>query len=288
MSVKHHLVFFVCLELFSEAGTFAGEKSRKYFDVETRCDLSYRDDAKSDPVKHKLDLFLPKGEKNFPVVMYVHGGRWQSGDKEYYQTIGTLFARNGIGTAIVNYRLTTGEKPARHPDHIEDVARAFAWLHTNIEEYGGRKDCLFVCGHSAGGHLVSLLAADEKYLEAENRSPKDIRGVIPISGVFNVNPIHDLFHPVFGDDRELCRQASPIVHVKKNLPPFLILYADQDFPTLDRMAQDMDRKLTAKKVDSQLVKVESRTHLTIYFWMALSEKDPCTKAVMEFVKRHSK
>jgi acetyl esterase/lipase len=201
MSITYRPVLFVCLGLFGATSARGGEKSKRHFEVEAKYDLVYRDDAKSDPVKHKLDLFLPKGEKNFPVVMYLHGGRWQAGDKEHFRMVGELFARKGIGTAVVNYRLTTGDKPARHPDHIEDVARAFAWLHANVQEYGGRKDRLFVCGHSAGGHLAALLATDEKYLEAEELSPKDIRGVIPISGVFNVNPIHDLFHPVFGAGR---------------------------------------------------------------------------------------
>ena len=59
--------------------------------------------------------------------------------------------------------------------------RAFAWTRRNIGRYGGRTDQVFACGHSAGGHLVSLLATDERYLKAEGLSDKDIRGVVSVS-----------------------------------------------------------------------------------------------------------
>src|SRR5947209_5431295 len=67
------------------------------------------------------------------------------------------------------------------------VARAFAWTQKHAAEYGGRPDQIFACGHSAGGHLVSLLATDESYLKAEGLSAKDIKGVISVSGVYQVD-----------------------------------------------------------------------------------------------------
>src|SRR5437773_2522251 len=68
--------------------------------------------------------------------------------------------------------------------NIEDVARAFAWTHKNISSYGGRADQIYVTGQSAGGHLAALLATNERYLKAEKLSLKDIKGVMPMSGVY--------------------------------------------------------------------------------------------------------
>lgn len=266
----------------------AEETSAKYYEVEANRNLSYRDDKDADPIKHKLDLYLPKGVKDFPVVVFVHGGTWQHGDKKLYGPVGHLFAQQGIGTAVVNYRLTTGPNPAKHPDHIRDVAKAFAWVQSHIESFGGRKDCIFVCGHSAGGHLVSLLASDESYLKEEKLSLKDIRGVIPISGVFHINPILAIFHPIFGDQVDVCRKASPIIHVKEGLPPFLVLYAEKDLFTLDRQALDMNRKLQSKNCESEAICIKDRDHSTILIWLALSSTDPCSKAILNFVDKHAK
>ena len=116
------------------------------------------------------------------MLLFVHGGRWTTGNKNLYPGIGESLARHGVGVVICNYRLSPAVK---HPAHVQDVARAFAWTQSNIASYGGKPDRLFVCGHSAGGHLVALLATDPKYLKAEKLSPSDIRGVVPISGVYS-------------------------------------------------------------------------------------------------------
>ncbi len=152
--------------------------------------------AEADQKKHKLDLYLPKGKTDFPVVMFVHGGGWVFGDKNFfgvYEGVGKMFARHGVGAVVTNYRLSPA---VQHPEHIKDVARAFAWTHKHIADYGGRPDELFLCGHSAGGHLISLLATDESYLKAEGLSLKDVKGVMPISGVYAIPD--NMFNEAFG------------------------------------------------------------------------------------------
>jgi hypothetical protein len=262
-------------------------KSDAFLEVEVRKDLAYREGKDADPIKHKLDLYLPKGVKNFPVMMYVHGGSWKSGRKELYGALGALFARNGIGTAVINYRLSTGEKPAKHPDHVTDVARAFAWLHQNIAKDGGRTDRMFVSGHSAGAHLVSLLATDERYLKSEKLTAGDIRGVLALSGVYSIAPIIPVFHLPFGKDEEVCKQASPLTHVKGKHPPFLICYADKDLPTIDKMSAEFCEKLKDCKCEAAAVKVRDRNHFTIIISLCTGESDPCTRSMFEFIGKHS-
>ena len=254
--------------------------------VEVIRDLAYYEGADAHPVKHKLDLYLPKGRKDFPVVLFVHGGAWRSGDKNYffdvYGQVGRMFARNGMGAVVINYRLAPQFK---HPAHIEDVARAFAWTYRNIARYGGRPDQLFVCGHSAGGHLVALLATDGRYLDKEKLSPDHIRGVIGISGVYAV-PSGNLFNYAFGPDDEVKRQASPISHVAGNHPPFLLLYADGDLPTLDVMAQQMADALRRCRCDVRCTVIEGRDHYSIVARLA-HDDDPTTRAVLAFIAQHT-
>src|SRR5262245_29640481 len=111
-------------------------------------DLAYYEGADADPAKHKLDLYLPKGQKDFPVLFFVHGGTWKSGDRKVYLKFGELFASHGIGTVVISYRLSP---KVQHPAHVQDVARAFAWTWSNIPKHGGRADQIVACGHSAGG-----------------------------------------------------------------------------------------------------------------------------------------
>src|SRR5262249_41972239 len=101
-------------------------------EVEEVRDIAYRDDAQADPIRHRLDLFVPKGKKDYPVVVLVHGGAWTMGDNRccgLYSSVGHFLASQGIGAVLPNYRLSPG---AQHPDHVKDVARAVAWTHKTI------------------------------------------------------------------------------------------------------------------------------------------------------------
>ena len=216
-------------------------------------------------------------------MMFVHGGKWTSGNKNLYVGLGDTFAKRGVGVVICNYRLSPEVK---HPAHIEDVAKAFAWTHDNIGKYGGKTENLFICGHSAGGHLVSLLATDPQYLKAEKLSPDDVRGVIPISGVYRIAPPAAL-KSIFGDDAEVRKQASPLTHAAGKHPPFFIAYADGDYPTLDDTAKEMHAALKKADCSCELMECKKRSHITIITGFS-DDEDPLNKAVREFVKEKSK
>jgi len=265
--------------LLGAAGLNAQEAK---YEVEKVKNLSYNPAKSADPVRHKLDLYLPKGAKDFPVMMFVHGGAWKSGNKELYGALGETFARQGIGTAVINYRLTDSKGTVKHPDHVRDVAKAFAWVKANCGKYGGSKDKLFISGHSAGGHLVALLATDESYLKAEGCSARDIRGVIAVSGVYTITPL--ILGDIFGRDEAVCQAASPMTHCKVHHPPFLIAYGSHDFPFLDVMAEEFGKKLKAEKNEATVMKLD-RNHFSIIIEMGLKADDPLTRAMVEFMTK---
>jgi acetyl esterase/lipase len=248
------------------------------FEVEKHKDIAYRTDKDADK-RHKLDIYCPKGQKDVPVVLFVHGGSWRWGNKDLFAGIGEAFSKTGIAVVICNYRLSP---EVRHPEHIKDVAGAFAWTYENIGKYGGDAGKLFVCGHSAGGHLVSLLATDPEYLKVENRKPVEIKGVISISGVYTITAKERVFNEAFGKDEEVCKNASPLTHVAGKHPPFLIAYADNDYAHLDEMAKDMHDAL--KKVDSpsDLLLCKRRSHISIIINF-VDPDDSLNKAFREFV-----
>ncbi len=252
-------------------------------EVRAERNITYYDGPDADKIKHRLDLYLPKGKSDFPVVMFVHGGAWMFGDKDFFgahEAIGRMFARHGIGSAVISYRLSPAVK---HPEHIKDVARAFAWVHANIKKYGGRPDELFVCGHSAGGHLVSLLATDESYLKAEGLSLNDIKGVMPISGVYLIPD--KWLTSVFGEDAAVRKAASPLRDIHAGCPPFCILYGDDDFPTCNVVSERFCKALEDDKVPAESHEIKKRSHISI-ITEAAKDDDPCAKLMVDFVNKH--
>jgi len=221
--------------------------------VEERADISYTEGDPADAAKHKLDLYLPQGKTNFPVLLFVHGGSWRTGDRAVYKALGERFARAGIGVAIPSYRLMP-QNP--HPAQIEDVAAAFAWVYRNIAQYGGDPSKIYASGHSAGAHLVSLLALDEKHLGKFDLERKSIAGVIAMSGVYNVDKL-DTFLAA-GDKHA----ASPIAHARPGAPPFWISYCQWDYFGLPKQARDFSATLRKNFVSAQLLYVPAESHIS--------------------------
>ncbi len=278
--------FFTCgltLVALTCAFSQAGEgPANGFFETESIKDIAYYDGPDADPVRHKLDVYLPKGRRDFPVLMFIHGGGWFQGDKNHFGVYGILakiFNRHGIAVVCPNYRLSP---KVRHPEHIRDVARAFAWVHKNIGKHGGRADEIFVGGHSAGGHLCALLATDGSYLKEVGVPPNAIRGCLPLSGLFII-PNDKIFEVAFGKNKDVRVNASPIQHVGPKAPPFLVMLGDNDLPACDRPQADAFCKACEKcSVAADLMEVPRRNHISILL-NALSDTDPVTRSMLSFI-----
>lgn len=234
-------------------------------------DIQYFSGREADPDLHTLDLYLPEGESNLPLIFFVHEGAWRTGDKSQEGLVNfiDLFLSRRMAVASINYRLYPGVK---HPAQIQDVARAFAWIYQNAAQYGIDPDNIFIAGHSAGGHLVSLLALDPKYLKKEGLSPGRIKGVITISGMYDLVNVYqvgsgpDIREQVFGKDRESLGEASPALKVRNaasDTPPFLITYATNDLFGFDEQAKTFYSLLLNHNRPAHLVKLPARDHYNV-------------------------
>lgn len=256
--------------------------------IKTYRDLRYYEKADAHPRKHLLDLYLPSGIQSFPLAVFVHGGSWSRGDKDdregVYGILGRRLAERGTGIAVINYRLSP---QVRHPEHARDVARALAWIHRHSEQYGWNPNALFLVGHSAGGHLSSLVAVDPVYLREQNLRPTIIRGVIALSGVYDLTLTgvtgQFLYEPVFTTVPEKLKSASPALQVKTRPAPFLLLYAEKDYLSAPFQAHHFKKALRSAGGDVSTKLIRGRNHINIV--AGLMEKgDEVQEKVLDFIR----
>lgn len=188
----------------------------------------------------RLDLSVPEGAGPFPLVVWIHGGGWHTGERQPHgDQLAARFGPAGFAVAAIGYRLTP---EAPFPAQIEDCNAALAWLRRNAAEYRLDANRIGVIGHSAGGHLCALLAvtgtsgrfSGEPVQAAVCWSPIcDLdreRGEWPKS-MFTWNP-NDRFSQTFcpggGYDIAFARAASPVSYVHGETPPMLIVHGDRD------------------------------------------------------------
>jgi acetyl esterase/lipase len=250
--------------------------------VDTHTNLTYYSGEGADKYRHRLDLYVPKGKRDVPVMMFVHGGGFTVGIKDQYAFVGQVFASYGIATAVINYRLSP---KTSYPGHVQDVARAFAWLRAHVGEYGGKADRIFVSGHSAGATLIAMLGADPAYLHDVGESIDHIAGVIPISGSFTQSSRSGMFDSPYSIDPEIVRNASPINHVAGTHPPFLILYGDMDAPRTGQDAEQMTTALKSAGNSADAHEIADHAHMDMITGV-MSPTDPGLKFILDFIEKN--
>jgi acetyl esterase/lipase len=257
-------------------------------------DIRYYDGPGPDEDKHLLDLYLPAAGRDFPVIIFIHGGSWRFGDKDSllypHGEIGARFARRGVALAVASYRLAPKHK---FPAQAEDVARAFAWAWRNAASYGGDPERIFLSGHSAGGHLAALVALDERYLAAEGVPPSAVAGVIGLSGVYDLELANEeatwfsrwfVGRAVFGDDLSVLRDASPITYARAGAPPVLLLWGDGDPEYIRHQPGPMAAALRAAGAEVEAAEIAGRNHYTIISNLG-KDDDATTAAILDFAAR---
>ena len=263
----------------------AGALDGAIFNVVEHRDIDYVASEDYAENKDKLDLFMPEGLTNAPVVVYFHGGGLQNGTKAIGEGLGRQLASRGIGLVSANYRLSPS---VMHPAHIEDATAAFAWAKRNIASYGGDADRVFVSGHSAGAYLAALMALDPRYLDAHNLRLSDIRGAIPISPFLFVED-HDIApsrpKTVWGTDEAVWLDASVTPYIGADKPPMLIIYADGDDDWRREQNQRLAAELSDAGNDAAVIEIADRTHGSVNSNMG-DDLDTGMMKVVSFVEAH--
>ena len=189
-------------------------------------DISYLKETNTTKEQPTLNVFSPRNSKyeNTPVLVFVHGGNWNSGDKKTYNFLGRNFAKKGITTVIVGYTLSPD---ANFDTMANQVGQAVMWTKNNIANYKGDPNKIFLTGHSAGGHLIALVGTSYKYVTEKNL----IKGII-LNDAAGLDMKHYLeeFPPTVKDDYlttwtndpDQWRYASPIYFIDERTPPFKI------------------------------------------------------------------
>ena len=223
----------------------------------------------------KLDVYLPSNfhNKKLPVHIYVHGGAWSMGDKSSAKTHGEFYSDKGIIFVSLNYRLSPENK---HPAQTEDVAKGIKWVVDNISKYGGDTKNLYISGHSAGAHIISLVTTDYKYLGAYNLKPTIFKKVIPVdTASFDLTVpaegggsrlVNRKINQNFGRSIVKKREASPTQQVKKNtrnpnyqLPEFLIFVSSKRNSAVEQ-TKTFANVLNLAGSKTELIIVNGKTH----------------------------
>lgn len=242
-------------------------------EVVTIPDLAY---TPTDIDKNKLDLYMPKGAKDCPVVMFVHGGGYRRGDRKDTKDLGPVLAAEGVGVAVISYRLIPTVK---HPEQIGDVALALAWLKANVAKHGGSPDKLFVMGHSAGAHLATMLGSNPDFLGKVKLGLKDLKGVIALEGYYT--PMNK---EMFGGEKGL-KEVTPATYASSQMPAYLLLYSDGAGKRAADLATDLEKAIRDGKGTADAVLVKERNHTTLLSKIASDE--PTGKAILDFVRKYT-
>jgi acetyl esterase/lipase len=206
-------------------------------DIEEIKNIEYKNiDGKS----LQLDIYKPKGlTDKKPLLVFIHGGGWKSGNRSDYLVYLVAFAKKGYITATVSYRLL---KDGPYPACAEDITDAVKWFCCNGETYGYDPDRIALIGGSAGGHLAMLAAygwgKSEKITDSLKikGSGHRIKAIVDIYGPYDLTTEYARTHPLvtsfiahsYDEAPELYREASPKEYLDKNDPPTLIFQGTSD------------------------------------------------------------
>lgn len=190
--------------------------------------------------QRRLDIYVPeKLTALAPVMVFFHGGSWQSGKKEDYRFVGQALTSKGYIAVIADYRLYP---EVYFPAFLEDGAQAIAWTHAHIADYGGDPQALFVAGHSAGAYNAIMLTVNDRFIKAAGGKRSWIRGAIGLAGPYDFLPFTDPnIKAIFSQEKDAATQ--PITYVTAHLPPILLAAGDADEEVYPKNTKNMAARL---------------------------------------------
>ncbi len=228
--------------------------------------LVYRDSTAQFPAQ-KLDVYKRMfSKKPKPVFIFIHGGNWNSGRKEQYNIIARNLAAKGIITVIIDYPLSPS---ANYKEMAQMSAIATKWTYDNISQYHGDPNRLFISGHSAGGHLASLITVDNSYFE-------ELGLINPIKGAFLIDPAgldmydylkkrtlkpNHTYSKTFTTNENSWKDASTIAHLHDNMPPIVILRGARTYESISTSNEVFMKEVQAYAPDTRYIIQKRKKHI---------------------------
>lgn len=244
-----------------------------------------------------LDIYAPANAQNLPVLFWIHGGGWVTGDKSSVHNKPAAFLERGFVMVSTNYRLLP---EVAMEDILSDCANALGWVRRHIAKHGGDPERVLVGGHSAGAQLAALLCTDASYLTATGVPFSSLIGCLPVDGdtfdipaiiktaetrrrVHQQPPATFGHREKFGNDPAKHRHFSAVNHVAagKNIPPFFILHVS-GHPDTTAQAQRLGSVLESTGLEALIFGAKESTHSKVNADLGLPE-DPATVALWAFL-----
>ena len=196
----------------------------------------------------RLQMFVPTDPAHdpavtgraLPVVIFIHGGGWYSGDPHDYRFIARMLAPAGYAVVLAGYRL---EQQGRYPAMLEDGAAVLRWIATQAPALGGDTTQIVLMGHSAGAYNAVMLGLERRWCEMGGLPAHAVRGVIGLAGPYDFLPLDHLSTiATFGHADEPA-QTQPINHVRGDAPPLLLIHGADDQRVYPRHSLSLARAM---------------------------------------------
>lgn len=256
-----------------------------------KLDIPYS--TQPDNPRNLLDIFYPRDVSSAKeVLIFIHGGSWDSGKKEMYRWLGKNMAKRNVVSVIINYRLS----PEVQFEKIAgDCALSVKWVKENISDFGGNSDRIFVMGHSAGAHLAALINNDPRFFK-EQGIPNPIRGVILNDG-FGLDMFEYLnvakpdkrtrsFLQTFSEDKEVWKQGSPGYYLDQVNNPYLILVGEKTYPVIKLQADRFFQNLNSLNKMAEYELIPKRRHKGMIIQMIMA-RNRMYDVIISFMRKYA-
>lgn len=219
-----------------------------------------------------LDIYQPDTPGSYPVIVYIHGGGWNSGNKELYALVAQKLVPYDVVVVVPRYQLYPD---ATYPQMRDDVATALVWTVNNIANYSGDPSRIVFGGQSAGAHLSAMTVFDRSVLATYQLSPSAICAYYGISGVYDINAQYQfeidngrtapVMTAVMGGTSAFAA-TSPISYVHADIPRILLIHGDQDETVPLQMSHAFARALSDAGAMPILNMYPGRGHSELLFY----------------------
>ena len=191
---------------------------------------------------------------------------------------------------IVRIYTNVSDDVVQHPTHVHDVAKSFQWTVKNISKFGGDPNNIIVMGHSAGGHLATLLSTNTYFLNNLNIHPSYIRGCVSMSGIYSDERLKEvpmgkfLLHNAFGK-RATYYDAFPIYNITNTTPPTLLINGRLELG-LKKQTLDYHYALKQKGVYVETAYFPNCDHWDVYrHWNPGEKNEQVLNTIRKFIQK---